>query len=129
MRKKTGKRESSLIQIKGNHCILTHARHARSTWERFKGLLGVTPREHTYALVFHLEKEGKINASIHMLFMQMPIDVLFLDEKGEPIPGDVMLAFLATHRLAVHQNGKVIWSPNASWAVRDAIGARVERAI
>ncbi len=65
---------------KGNNLVLTKTRHARTTWERFMGLLGVSPREHHYALIFHLGKSGKLNAGIHMLFMRMPIDVLFLDE-------------------------------------------------
>ncbi|MBI2551206.1 phosphomannomutase/phosphoglucomutase [Candidatus Uhrbacteria bacterium] len=55
--------------------------------------------------------------------------ILFLDENGEPIHGDVLLAFLATERLAVHPGDAVVWSPNASWAVRDAIKAAGGRSI
>jgi phosphomannomutase len=47
--------------------------------------------------------------------------VIFVDEKGVPINGDVMLAMLATERLRTKRNGAVVWSPNGSWAVRDAI--------
>ena len=45
----------------------------------------------------------------------------FVDEQGDPIGGDQMLALLAALRLKEHPEGVVIWSPNASWAVRDAI--------
>lgn len=45
----------------------------------------------------------------------------FVDENGVFVNGDVMLAVLATDRLKAHPGGDVVWSPNASWAIRDAI--------
>ncbi|KKW32179.1 MAG: Phosphomannomutase [Candidatus Uhrbacteria bacterium GW2011_GWA2_53_10] len=45
----------------------------------------------------------------------------FVDEKGQFVNGDHMLALLAGDRLRAHKGGAVVWSPNASWAVRDAI--------
>jgi phosphomannomutase len=47
----------------------------------------------------------------------------FLDETGEPVSGDVVLALLAGERLNAWPGKAVVWSPNASWAVRDAIAA------
>jgi phosphomannomutase len=45
----------------------------------------------------------------------------FVDEKGQFVNGDYLLALLAPERLKVHKGKAVVWSPNASWAVRDAI--------
>ncbi len=45
----------------------------------------------------------------------------FVDEKGQFVNGDHLLALLAPERLKVHKGKAVVWSPNASWAVRDAI--------
>ena len=72
------KRTPLLIRKKGILHI-TKAKHARTSWERFKGLMGVSPSSFNYALVFHLEREGILEGSIHMLFMKMPIDVMWLD--------------------------------------------------
>ncbi|MEK6821396.1 MAG: DUF192 domain-containing protein [archaeon] len=64
-----------------NEIISLHrVQHARSFHSRFMGLMGVAPG-FDYALVFHLEKKGVLEASIHMLFMRTPIDVLWLDER------------------------------------------------
>ena len=59
---------------------LSPVRHARTFSQRFMGLMGVEKKELDYALVFHLAESGTLNASIHMMFMKMPIDVVWLDE-------------------------------------------------
>ena len=74
-----------LIQKMGKNLHLLNAKHARTFPQRFLGLMGVSPRAFDYALVFHLAEKGKLNASIHMLFMRFPIDVLFLDEKQKVV--------------------------------------------
>lgn len=71
----------SLFSIQGKKIFLHRVRHAQTFWQRFKGLMGVSPSEHDYALVFHMLHEDQLGASIHMLFMRMPLDVLWLDEK------------------------------------------------
>lgn len=70
-----------LLEKKQGSIHLLRVRHARTIGSRFKGLLGVGPEAHDYALVFHLVETGILPASIHMLFMRMPIDVVWLDEK------------------------------------------------
>ena len=70
-----------LFTRKGNTFHLVHAKHARTMSQRFMGLMGVSPNAFDYGLVFHLAEEGRMNASIHMLFMRMPIDLLFLDSQ------------------------------------------------
>lgn len=77
---KTTRKGAFLTRKKGT-IHLNHVRHARTFWARFQGLLGESRERFTYALVFHLAEKGTLNASIHMLFMRMPIDVLWLDEK------------------------------------------------
>ena len=72
-------RKVPLVIRKKGILHITTARHARTPAERFRGLMGVPPQSFTYALVFHLEKEGILEGSIHMLFMKMPIDVIWLD--------------------------------------------------
>lgn len=69
------KKEIQLLRIK----------HARTFSERFMGLMGVSPREHDYALLFHMREESALGASIHMLFMRMPIDVIWLNAKKEVV--------------------------------------------
>jgi hypothetical protein len=73
------------FSIHGNQLKLLRVKHARTFGQRFMGLMGVSPREHDYALVFHMNEEGKMSASIHMLFMKMPIDVLFLDSEKKVV--------------------------------------------
>lgn len=68
-----------MVSQHGKNIHLLRVKHARTLGQRFMGLMGVSPEEHDYALVFHLNDEDRVRASIHMLFMKMPIDVLFLD--------------------------------------------------
>ncbi len=76
-------KKNTLLRMQGKTIHLLRVKHARTLGERFKGLMGVSPHEHDYALVFHLDQKGILNASIHMFFMRMPIDVLFLNEKKQ----------------------------------------------
>ncbi len=73
------KKKSIVLVRKKRTLFLSPARHAKTPAERFKGLMGVSPESFTYGLVFHLEEEGILEGSIHMLFMKMPIHVIWLD--------------------------------------------------
>lgn len=66
-------------------------------------------------------KMREAGAAIGVAFDGDADRVGFVDEHGTPIGGDQMLGFLAEDRLRVHPGAAVVWSPNASWAVRDAI--------
>lgn len=66
-----------------NKKIIEKTRLADSFFKRFKGLM--FSKKPNYALVFELEKEGKINASIHMLFVFYPIDVVYLDSRKKVV--------------------------------------------
>ena len=63
--------------------IIEKTRIADSFWKRFKGLMFA--KKPDYALIFELEKEGKINASIHMLFVFFPIDIIYLDSNKKVV--------------------------------------------
>ncbi|TAK03983.1 phosphomannomutase/phosphoglucomutase [Patescibacteria group bacterium] len=69
-------------------------------------------------LVATVKREG---AAIGVAFDGDADRIGFVDENGEPIGGDQMLGLLASLRLKEHPGKAVVWSPNASWAVRDAI--------
>ncbi|HVM90304.1 MAG TPA: phosphomannomutase/phosphoglucomutase [Verrucomicrobiae bacterium] len=45
----------------------------------------------------------------------------FVDEKGEPIPGDIMTALLAQEVLREKGSGIVLYDVRSSWSTRDAI--------
>jgi phosphomannomutase len=45
----------------------------------------------------------------------------FVDEKGSPIPGDLMTAFLAQEVLKDGRGGQVLYDVRSSWAVAEAI--------
>lgn len=78
-------RVPKILSVSGKKIRLSPVKHARTFWDRFKGLMGVSPHEHDFALVFHMHAEDRVGASIHMLFMQMPIDVLWLNEKKQVV--------------------------------------------
>ncbi|MFH1895770.1 MAG: DUF192 domain-containing protein [archaeon] len=69
--------------------VIEKTRIAKTFFERFKGLMFSAKPD--YALIFELEKEGKINASIHMLFVFYPIDVVYLDSRKKVV--DIKLGF------------------------------------
>lgn len=59
--------------------IIGAVRLANTTASRGKGLMFERPENFDYALVFLLPSESRIGASVHMLFVFFPIDIVFLD--------------------------------------------------
>jgi len=51
---------------------------ARTPWQKFMGLM--LRKEVEKPLVLVLDKESRLGASIHMMFMRFPIDAVFLDK-------------------------------------------------
>ena len=45
----------------------------------------------------------------------------FVDEKGEIVPGDLLIAVLAPRVLEVHPGMPILYDPRCSWAVKEAI--------
>jgi phosphomannomutase len=66
-------------------------------------------------------KMVEVGASIGAAFDGDGDRVGFVDEKGNMIRGDILLALLATEYLKDHPGGKVTNSPNMSWVPRDSI--------
>jgi hypothetical protein len=56
-------------------------RLADSSFKRFKGLMLESRENFNYALVFEMPFESRSASSIHMMFMNFPIDALFLDSE------------------------------------------------
>ena len=52
---------------------------ARTPWQKFKGLM--LRKYVKRPLVLVMERESRLGASIHMMFMRFPIDAVFLDKE------------------------------------------------
>jgi hypothetical protein len=63
--------------------LIEKSKVANSFLKRFKGLM--FSKKPDYALIFELKKEGKLNASIHMLFVFFPIDVVYLNSEKKVV--------------------------------------------
>ena len=53
--------------------------HAATFFQKFKGLMLESKDNFDYALVFDLGSETRIGASVHMMFVFFPIDIVFLN--------------------------------------------------
>lgn len=73
--------------------IIERVRIADSLFKRFKGLMFEKKKNFGFALVFPLEKESTLEASIHMLFVFFPIDVLWLDKNKKVVDKKTMGPF------------------------------------
>jgi len=65
--------------------VMARARLAETHWQKLKGLMFEDLRNFDYALVFKLPKESVANATIHMLFVFFPIDVVYLDRNKKVV--------------------------------------------
>lgn len=65
--------------------IIAKTRIADTTFRRFKGLMFKSKENFDYALVFELPSETKFGASIHMMFMNFPIDIIYLDSSKKVV--------------------------------------------
>ena len=60
--------------------VIDHVRIAKSLWAQFQGLMLESPGNFDYALIFPLPLETRLGASVHMLFVFFPLDLVFLDK-------------------------------------------------
>jgi len=65
--------------------IIDRIRLADNPIKKSFGLMFGDPKNFDYALIFVLGRETIIGASIHMLFVFMPIDVVYLDKKKKVV--------------------------------------------
>jgi uncharacterized membrane protein (UPF0127 family) len=61
--------------------IIKKVKFAETIFSRFKGLMFLHKKNFDFALVFVLDNESRLSASIHMMFMRFPIDVLWLNAR------------------------------------------------
>jgi len=65
--------------------IMKKIKHAKTTWQRTKGLMFEDKKKFDYALIFDFPIESKIGTSLHMIFVFFPIDVLFLNKEKKVV--------------------------------------------
>lgn len=58
---------------------------AETPWQKLKGLMFEDPAKFDYALVFLLPRESIANATIHMLFVFFPIDIVYLNKEKKVV--------------------------------------------
>ncbi len=65
--------------------IIKKIKHANTTWQRTKGLMFEDKKKFDYALIFEFPIESKLGASLHMIFVFFPINVLFLNKEKKVV--------------------------------------------
>jgi len=68
-----------------NKQVMPNTRIAATHWNKLKGLMFEKPQQFNYALVFPLARESIATATIHMLFVFFPIDVVYLNKNKEVV--------------------------------------------
>jgi hypothetical protein len=82
-----------ILKSNGNE-VATDVDFACSTLKQIKGLMFSKRIPDNYALVFVMRKVQKV--SLHMLFVNYPIDVIFLDDKKRVIKTSGMKPWIGT---------------------------------
>jgi uncharacterized protein len=65
--------------------IIEKVRIADSYFKKMRGLMFEKKSNFDYALVFDVGKESRLKASIHMLFVFFPIDVVYLNSEKKVV--------------------------------------------
>lgn len=65
--------------------IIQKTRKAQNSWQCFKGLMFEKKKRFDYGLIFDFKREARIGASIHMLFVFFPIDLVFMDSEKKVV--------------------------------------------
>ncbi len=65
--------------------IIRKVRLASTSWGKLKGLMFENGNNFDYALVFVLERESVAMATIHMMFVFFPIDVVYLNRERKVV--------------------------------------------
>jgi uncharacterized membrane protein (UPF0127 family) len=74
-----------LINKTRNKIVVRKVKLANDYLTKLRGLMFENKEKFNYALVFDLRGEHKLSASIHMLFVFFPIDVLYLDRNKKVV--------------------------------------------
>ncbi|HNV01283.1 MAG TPA: DUF192 domain-containing protein [archaeon] len=67
-----------MLKLNGK-TIMKKVKLATTPLERMKGLMFEDEKKFNYALVFTSPNEGKLESSLHMMFVFFPIAAIFLD--------------------------------------------------
>ncbi len=65
--------------------IISKTRFAQGFFGNMKGLVFEREENFDYALVFPLPYESRFGASVHMMFVFFPIDIVFLDAQKKVV--------------------------------------------
>ena len=68
-----------------NKKIMERVKIADTHWKKTKGLMFANKSEFDYALVFDLGRDARKSASVHMLFVFFPIDVVYVDKEKKVV--------------------------------------------
>jgi uncharacterized membrane protein (UPF0127 family) len=71
--------------------VIDRTRIADSAWQKFRGLMLEKEERFDYGLVFDFGHATRFGASVHMLFVFFPIDLVYLDENRRVV--DVKTGF------------------------------------
>jgi hypothetical protein len=82
-----------LINKSTNKVVMQNVRIAHSFFAKLRGLMFERKANFNYALIMPLDRETRIRASIHMLFVFFPIAVLFIDENKRVVDKALLKPF------------------------------------
>ena len=68
-----------------NKQIMPKVKIADTHWKKTKGLMFEDKAKFDYALVFDLGRESQMSATIHMMFVFFPIDVVYLNKEKKVV--------------------------------------------
>ncbi|WP_321429571.1 DUF192 domain-containing protein [uncultured Methanolobus sp.] len=98
--------------------VATDVDFACSTLKQIKGLMFRRRVPESYALVFVMKKIQRV--SLHMLFVNYPIDAIFLDEKKKVIKASSLRPWIGTCSC----NGKVKYIIETSHGKSERLGIK-----
>ena len=64
---------------------MSNVKIADTHWKKTKGLMFEDKAKFDYALVFDLGRESQMSATIHMMFVFFPIDVVYTDNEKKVV--------------------------------------------
>ena len=77
--------------------IIEKVRFANGFFSNMKGLMFESEKNFDYALIFPLPYESRIGASVHMMFVFFPIDIIFLDSKKHVVDKATLVPWMLNY--------------------------------
>jgi len=74
-----------LINKKTKKILIEKIKIAETPWGKLRGLMFETKENYDYGLVFDFGDEHQAMASIHMMFVFFPIDLVYLNNKKQVV--------------------------------------------